>query len=458
MPESVKLLNERGKVIRDPIHGLISLRSDERYLLELIDTPEFQRLRRIRQLGVSNITYPGAEHTRFAHSLGVLSFAGRILDHLKSRYSSHPEISDLIKAHERTIKAAALLHDTGHGPFSHMIERAFRSTSKHEARTALIVTAEDSKVSEVLGRHKIDPNQVRSVIDGTFPIRFLRDIVSSQLDADRMDYLLRDALMTGVEYGSYDAEWIIHALCLGLDPVQSGASKTEDLRLCLDRSRGVHAAEQLIVARMHMSYQVYYHRVTRGWEAHLLCLFRLASQLAAAGSLPASTPRVVFRFFTDKGTLSHADFLTFDEPQMIAAFHAWAENGETEGDLGLLGQLSSAFLQRTKHFHSKETPGQEPVSTSFGQIIELVKTGARDGIDYHHDDAKFKGYKDFGSSVVHEGTDDNPQENGSEGIFLSDGDPASRSIPVEKDSNAIITPALIDHGIVHLNRVFVRSR
>lgn len=166
---------------------------------------------------------------------------------------------------------------------------------------------------------------------------------------------------------------------------------------------------------------------------------------------------MVSRFFTENGALSHEDFLAFDEPQMIAAFHAWTENGGAEGDLGLLRELSAAFLQRTKLFHSKETPGQVPVSTSFNQIIELVKNGARDGIDYHHDDAKFKGYKDFGSSVVHEGTDDNPRENGSEGIFLSDGNPASRSIPVEKDSHAIITPALIDHGIVHLNRVFVRS-
>jgi hypothetical protein len=447
---------ERGKVIRDPVHGLISLRPDESYLLELIDTPEFQRLRRIRQLGVSNITYPGAEHTRFAHSLGVLNFAARILERLKSRYRSHKEISDLIQIHERTIKAAALLHDTGHGPFSHMIERAFRSTSKHEARTALIVIAEESKVSEVLLRHGIDPDQVRSVIDGTFPIRFLRDIVSSQLDADRMDYLLRDAMMTGVKYGSYDAEWIIHALCLGLDPVQSGPWKTEDLRLCLDRSRGVHAAEQLIVARMHMSYQVYYHRVTRGWEAHLLCLFRLASHLATAGSLPAATPRVVSRFFTANGVLSHADFIAFDEPQMIAAFQAWAENGGAEGDLGLLSNLSAAFLHRTKLFHSTETPGEEPVSASFVQVIKLTNDGAREGIDYHHDDAKFKGYKDFGSSVVHEGTDDNPQGNGSDGIFLSDGDPTSRSIPVEKDSHAIITPALINHGVVNLNRVFVR--
>lgn len=122
MEPTEKFLNARGKVIRDPVHGLIPIRADEAYLLDLIDTPEFQRLRRIRQLGVSNITYPGAEHTRFAHSLGVLCFAGRILDHLKLRYHRHLDILRLIEQHTKTVKAAALLHDTGHGPFSHMIE------------------------------------------------------------------------------------------------------------------------------------------------------------------------------------------------------------------------------------------------------------------------------------------------------------------------------------------------
>ncbi|MDA0767538.1 MAG: hypothetical protein O3A87_10415 [Verrucomicrobia bacterium] len=102
-----------------------------------------------------------------------------------------------------------------------------------------MITDPASRVAEVLKTHEIDPDEVRSIIDGTFPVHFLRDIVSSQLDADRMDYLLRDALMTGVEYGRYDAEWIIHALCLGLDPIQpQNSTDPNHLRLCLDRSRG----------------------------------------------------------------------------------------------------------------------------------------------------------------------------------------------------------------------------
>lgn len=449
-------LKERGKVIRDPVHGLISLRPDELYLLELIDTPEFQRLRRIRQLGVSNITYPGAEHTRFAHSLGVLCFTGRILDHLMQRYHRHPAILELITLHARTIKAAALLHDTGHGPFSHMMERSFKSTASHEQRTVLIITDPASKVSQVLKNHGIDPDQVRAVIDGTFPVHFLRDIVSSQLDADRMDYLLRDALMTGVEYGSYDAEWIIHALCLGLDPIQPHDSRDPNhLRLCLDRSRGVHAAEQLIVARMHMSYQVYYHRVTRAWEAHMLCLFRLAHELAGDGKLPSGTPRVVSLFFGQSGAITHEDFLSFDEPQMIAALHAWAENDSTNANAIRLRDLSSAFLQRRKLFDTTDIPGKDPMKASYEKLLRLKDQHKVEGIDYHHDNASFKGYKDFGSSVVHEGDDGDPMEDGSEGIFLADGEPFSHStIPVEKDSRALITPALIQRGQFPLNRVF----
>lgn len=456
MSESEKALKERGKVIRDPVHGLIHLRPDESYLLDLINTPEFQRLRRVRQLGVSNITYPGAEHTRFAHSLGVMCFAGRILDHLRSRYRNHAEITDLIDDQERTIKAAALLHDTGHGPFSHAIERAFRATASHERRTALIITDPVTKVNGVLRCHQIDPDQVCSVIDGTFPVHFLRDIVSSQLDSDRMDYLLRDTLMTGVEYGRYDAEWILHALCLGLDPIQPRESRNPShLRLCLDRSRGVHAAEQLIVARMHMSYQVYYHRVTRGWEAHLLCMFRLAHDMAVAGDLPTSTPKPVSAFFRLGGALEHSNFLAFDEPQMISAFHVWAENEGATANERKLRELASAFLQRRKLFGTTEIPGKDPMQASYDKLLSLKDEGKIEGVDYYHDNARFKGYKDFGSSVVHEGTDDDPLVDGSEGIFLADGEPYSHStIPVEKDGRALIAPALISRDLVPLNRVF----
>lgn len=206
---------------------------------------------------------------------------------------------------------------------------------------------------------------------------------------------------------------------------------------------------------MHMSYQVYYHRVTRGWEAHMLCLFRLAHEMAGEGKLPPATPRVVSRFFSESGAISHGDFLSFDEPQMIAALHVWTEQESTEADAIRLGGLASAFLQRRKLFHTTDIPEKDPMKASYEKLLSLKDQHKVEGIDYHHDNASFKGYKDFGSSVVHEGTDGDPMEDGSEGIFLADGEPFSHStIPVETDNRALITPALIQRGQRPLNRVF----
>jgi hypothetical protein len=217
----------------------------------------------------------------------------------------------------------------------------------------------------------------------------------------------------------------------------------------------VHAAEQLIVARMHMSYQVYYHRVTRGWEAHLLCMFRLAHELAVSGLLPVSTPKVVSAFFRQDGALEHSAFLAFDEPQMISAFHAWADHVGADENTRKLCELASAFLRRRKLFGTTEIPGSDPMQASYEKLLSLKDSGKIEGVDYYHDNARFKGYKDFGSSVVHEGTDEDPLVDGSEGIFLADGEPYSHStIPVEKDSRALIAPALIRRDMVPLNRVF----
>src|SRR5205814_7525093 len=115
-----KPIGPSGKVIRDAVHGLIRIEPGEEVLLDLINTPEFQRLRRVRQLGVSSMTYPGAEHSRFTHSLGVMNFAQRILSSLLHRYRKDSGATDLLQVHAQTVKAAALLHDVGHGPFSHM--------------------------------------------------------------------------------------------------------------------------------------------------------------------------------------------------------------------------------------------------------------------------------------------------------------------------------------------------
>ncbi|NNM84952.1 MAG: HD domain-containing protein [Phycisphaerales bacterium] len=178
-----------GKVFRDPVHQLIRIAPSDEYILELIDTPEFQRLRRIRQLGVSWLTYHGAEHSRFSHSLGVFNFAQRIIQSLQQKYGSGSEIVRSLEQHERVVKAAALLHDVGHAPFSHLLEKVSGGMN-HEARTVEIILDEQSQIHKVLKAYQLNPGDVASVIRKDFPVKLVVDIVSSQLDADRMDYLL----------------------------------------------------------------------------------------------------------------------------------------------------------------------------------------------------------------------------------------------------------------------------
>lgn len=222
------------KAIRDSIHGDIFLSDLE---FEVIDTPEFQRLRRIRQLGMTYLVYPSANHTRFEHSLGSLHLAGRIAERLQ------------LKERERAeVRLAALLHDVGHGPFSHtsgeLMERFFNQ--HHEEVTGQIV--EKSTIAEILENGGIEPKQISRILAGKRS--YLSKIIASEFDADRMDYLVRDAHHTGAAYGVLDLDRLINTmqLCKG--------------ELVIEE-RGLRAAEALLVARFLMTPSVYLHHASR---------------------------------------------------------------------------------------------------------------------------------------------------------------------------------------------------
>src|SRR2546423_11738072 len=187
------------RIYRDPVHNIIPLRDDNaegQLMIRLIDTPEFQRLRRIKQLGLGLYTYQGAEHSRFTHSLGALHLMTRILDLLSAR---------IAPADRAAARAAALLHDIGHGPFSHAMEKVLGV--HHEHLSVLAVTSEETEVCQALRSFSSElPQRVAAIIEGTFKPAALAQLVSSQLDVDRMDYLLRDSLMTGAKYGLFDLE------------------------------------------------------------------------------------------------------------------------------------------------------------------------------------------------------------------------------------------------------------
>lgn len=350
-----------AKVFRDPVHQLIRIAPEDSFLLDLIDTPEFQRLRRIRQLGVSWLTYHGAEHSRFVHSLGVLNFAQRIIQNLQQRYGRGDKVYKTLAKHDRLIKAAALLHDVGHGPFSHMLERAFKK-KHHEERTVELILSKRSEIHGVLNAAGLKPDDVASVIRKDFPQKLVVDIVSSQLDADRMDYLLRDSYCTGVGYGEYDPNWLLHAMCVGS---VKGDSNQSHQKLCLDRRRGVYAAERFVVSRLHMYQQVYMHRVTRGFEVLMLNLFSAAAHCAKKHDrLPAGTPPLVEKYFKNGGDLSPVEFLRFDEAQVTSALHAWSAASTSE--CRTLSRLSSAFLNRERVYASVD------IEIKAGTLLKLA--------------------------------------------------------------------------------------
>lgn len=434
---------KRGIVFRDPVHQLIHLDDDDVFLLDLIDTKPMQRLRRVKQLGVSWLTYHGAEHSRFSHSMGVLHVASQIFQSLLQRYREFDDIKGILKENQRTVLAAALLHDVGHAPFSHAMERLFPANADHEKQTVALIRNPDLRISKILRENGIEVEDVVSILTKVHSERFLCDIVSSQLDADRMDYLLRDSLFTGVEYGHYDLEWVSNHLCLGREPLSSNSETGDEskLRLCLDRKRGLFAAEQLIIARFHMSMQVYFHAATRKWEAMLLCLLRRAAEIAgvsdnsAMSVLLPDTPRPLREFLEKKGNIEDVVFLKLDDAVLTAAFLGWTESQDS-----FIAEISSALVNREKRissdenreiFKSYDLSRKDPVA--IGKLLNSLDRDEFHSYQWEHDDIKeWAPYKDFFHKF--RGSEGAEHDVNTSSILLSDGNLESDAKPAEVDS------------------------
>ncbi|MDE2979420.1 MAG: HD domain-containing protein, partial [Acidobacteriota bacterium] len=245
---------------RDPIHGFIE--ADE---LEaaLIRTRPMQRLRSIRQLGLTHLVFPGAEHSRFGHALGTMHLAGRVYDTLARAEDTPLEAGPRART-RRLVRAAALLHDLGHAPFSHWAEDLFEDGIDHEEMSRRLLAGRE--IAAAFEQHG-DGLEARDVIrllgdDLDGPERLLPPIVSGELDVDKMDYLLRDSLFCGVRYGNFDLDQVIATV----RPLSRGAGG--DHRLGID-AEGLHAVEGLILARYYMFTQVYFHVTGKALELHL---------------------------------------------------------------------------------------------------------------------------------------------------------------------------------------------
>jgi uncharacterized protein len=342
---SAEKLSEE-KVFKDPVHRYVHIQ--DRVIWDLIGTKEFQRLRRIKQLGTTFLTFHGAEHSRFNHSLGVYEIVRRIIDDV---FVGRPEWNDS----ERLLTlCAALLHDLGHGPFSHSFEKVF--DTDHEEFTRAIILGK-TEVNTILEKISPEfPQNVADIIAKTSEKKLIISLISSQIDADRMDYLQRDAYFTGVSYGQFDMERILRVMRPKEDQV-------------VIKQSGMHAVEDYIMSRYQMYWQVYFHPVSRGAEVILSKIFHRAKHLYQQDYAFKYQPQHFSSFFEEKVILE--DYLKLDEAVILYYFQSWQEEADP-----ILSDLCERFVNRNLFKYVEFDPAKE-----YKKLAELMVLFKKAGID-----------------------------------------------------------------------------
>ena len=354
------------KVMRDPVHGYIHV--EYQVIWDCINAREFQRLRRIHQLGGTYMVYHTAEHSRFAHSLGVYEITRRMVNEVSG-------LKELSEEDKVTVMCAALLHDVGHGPFSHAFE-AITPTS-HETYTRRIIL-EDTQIHRILSNVANDfPNKVASIIDYSHPNDLLNQIVSGQLDADRMDYLLRDAYFTGTSYGNFDLERILRTM------------RVKERKIVMKES-GIHTVEDYIMARYHMYWQVYFHPVTRSYEAILHSIFKRLKDLYERDPFKLDHIRMFQPFLKQQDTVE--DHFKMDESAALFGFTLLSESDDP-----IAADLARRLLNRDL-FEYETISDENDLERIKKRVLQL-------GYDpeYYviHDEAKQRPYQPYKSGEGH---------------------------------------------------------
>lgn len=312
-------MNKR-KIINDPVYGFITI--PDELIFDIIEHPYFQRLRRIKQLGLTHLVYPGALHTRFHHALGAMHLMREAIDILRIKGVTVTE------KEARSAFIAILLHDIGHGPFSHALEYSIVKGMNHEALSEIFMNELNRQFSGEL-------SDAISIYKGSYSKRFLHQLVSGQLDVDRLDYLKRDSFFTGVSEGVISTDRIIRML------------NVRDDNLVIE-DKGIYSIEKFIVARRLMYWQVYFHKTVVSAENLLIKILERAQYLNAAGKKVFATPALdVF--------LSHAyskedfarenslleNFAALDDDDINTSVKVWSKNEDM-----ILSRLSSNLMNR----------------------------------------------------------------------------------------------------------------
>jgi HD superfamily phosphohydrolase len=299
-------LNKK-KIINDPVYGFITIPTE--LVFDLIAHPYFQRLRYIKQLGMTHLVYPGALHTRFHHALGAMHLMGMAIETLCSK-GHH-----ITPAEEEAVTIAILLHDIGHGPFSHALEQTIVEGVSHEDISALIM---DRLNEHFDGRLSM----AIDIFEGSYPKKFLHQLVSSQLDMDRMDYLNRDSFFTGVSEGVISFDRIIKMLNIKDDYI-------------VIEEKGIYSIEKFLIARRLMYWQVYLHKTVLAAELLLAKILERSRELSVAGEQLFATPTLnhfltnnvtIKSFISNKNDLDA--FASLDDTDIISAIKVWATHDD----------------------------------------------------------------------------------------------------------------------------------
>jgi len=377
-------MSDVPEVIRDPVHNLIPFTGEEGAMIAaLIDHPEFQRLRRIRQLGLGFLTYPGAEHSRWVHSLGVCHVARRMLDALRNRHGDESEEYKILHPLRKEILAAALLHDVGHGPFSHVFERAIPPPANppgdypknHEDWSRRII---HEKFVGKLPGHGVDVNVVVGLIDTENRQNLLaKDFINSQLDADRIDYLLRDSRATGTRYGDFDLDWLLHSLRVGKVGVKGQSEGV--WRLCFHSRKAIHVIEEYIQAREFMYMQVYIHKTTRAYEALLTNILELAAVIARndPSKAPPKCPSPLAKMLAQQ-TVSTDEYLSLDDFRLWCCLADWSKlESDNDPQLRRLAAMCRRLVNREQPYQAVDLRGRIQQDKALELVIVLRGTDAR---------------------------------------------------------------------------------
>ncbi|MBF8457179.1 HD domain-containing protein [Kaistella sp. G5-32] len=295
-------MTNKLKIINDPVHGFIKIPTE--IIFDVIEHPYFQRLRRISQTGLLNLIFPGATHTRFHHALGAMHLMFTALETLKLKGI---EIS---KEEERSALLAILLHDVGHGPFSHALENMLMDDWHHEKLSLLLMNKMNVEFNGEL-------SMAIKMFQGKYHRKFFNQLISSQLDVDRLDYLKRDSFYTGVSEGNVNTQRIISMMNVSED------------ELVID-AKGIYSIENFLTARMFMYWQVYYHKTSVLAEHLLIKILERAKFLISEGKdLPASEN---LKYFLHKNYFESATeediqrFTDLDDNDLIQAIKFWSKN------------------------------------------------------------------------------------------------------------------------------------